>query len=131
MASISPMRVVCVRKCDHISLTQISIGASQLQHLPPRHSYRYSSSNRRHSIALHGHQPFIDLAATLDTAPVWTLDQIAGLVFGGLLVAFYFSSQYIDRYVAKSQRRQLGLCEECGGVYDAATCQSRTCPLKK
>lgn len=125
------MRVVCSTICDHKSLTQTSIGASQLHHLPPRHSLRYLSPNRRHSTVLHSHQPFVDLAATLDTAPVWTLDQIAGLVFGGLLAAFYFSSQYIDKYVAKSQRRQLGLCEQCGGVNDPATCQSRTCPLKK
>ena len=79
----------------------------------------------------HSHQPFLDLAAAVDEAPAWTLDQIAGLVFGGLLVAFYFSSQFIDKYVAKSQRRQLGLCEECGGVYSAETCQKSNCPLKK
>lgn len=125
------MRVVCSTKCDHKTLTQTSIGAPQLRHLPLRHPLRYSSPNRRHSTAFHSHQPFVEVAATLDTAPVWTLDQIAGLVFGGLLVAFYFSSQFIDKYVARSQRRQLGLCEECGGVNDAATCQSRTCPLKK
>lgn len=67
----------------------------------------------------------------MDTAPAWTLDQIAGLVFGGLLVAFYFSSQVIDKAVARSQRRELGLCEECGGVYEAATCQKANCPLKR
>ncbi len=68
-----------------------------------------------------------DIAA-LDTAPEWTLDQIAGLVFGGLLVALYFSSKFIDDYAAASQRRQLGLCEKCGGLYDSSSCQERNCP---
>lgn len=75
------------------------------------------------------HQVLADLAAA-DEAPPWTLDQIAGLVFAGLLVALYFSSTQIDAIVARSQRRQLGLCEECGGLYDPATCQQKKCPSK-
>jgi hypothetical protein len=130
MTSISAMRVICNTRCDRTCQFRTNIGASQLQTSPLRSCHRRITPNRRNFTAIYSHQPFVDLAATLDTAPAWTLDQIAGLVFGGLLVAFYFSSQYIDKYVAKSQRRQLGLCEECGGVNDAATCQSRTCPLK-
>lgn len=75
------------------------------------------------------HQVVADLAAA-DEAPPWTLDQIAGLVFAGLLVALYFSSTQIDAIVARSQRKQLELCEECGGLYDAATCQQKNCPSK-
>lgn len=68
--------------------------------------------------------------AALDTAPDWTLDQIAGLVFGGFLVALYFSSKFIDEYVAVSQRRQLGICEKCGGLNDKSTCLEKECPLR-
>ena len=70
-----------------------------------------------------------DIAA-LDSAPEWTRDQIAGLVFGGLLVALYFSSKFIDDYAAASQRKQLGLCEKCGGLYDGSSCPERDCPEK-
>jgi hypothetical protein len=68
--------------------------------------------------------------AALDTAPDWTLDQIAGLVFGGFLVALYFSSKFIDEYIAVSQRRQLGICEKCGGLNDKSTCLEKECPLR-
>jgi hypothetical protein len=68
--------------------------------------------------------------AALDTAPDWTLDQIAGLVFGGFLVALYFSSKFIDEYIAVSQRRQLGICEKCGGLNDKSTCSEKECPLR-
>ena len=131
MASISAMHVICSTPCDRKCTFQTNKGASQLHPVPYRSPLSNTLHARRSSTAIHSHQPFVDLAVALDTAPAWTLDQIAGLVFGGLLVAFYFSSQYIDKYVAKSQRRQVGLCEECGGVNDPATCQSRTCPLKK
>jgi hypothetical protein len=69
--------------------------------------------------------------SALDTAPEWTLDQIAGLVFGGFLVALYFSSKFIDEYVAISQRRQLDICEQCGGLNAQETCQENDCPYKQ
>lgn len=47
-----------------------------------------------------------------------------------LMVVFYFSANAVDVWVAKQQRRELGLCEECGGVYDAATCTKANCPMK-
>lgn len=76
-------------------------------------------------------QPLADLAAAIvDEAPVWTLDQAVGLVFGGLLLLLYLSSTLVDKFVAKGQRRQLGLCEECGGVNDPATCQQQGCPSR-
>ena len=66
--------------------------------------------------------------AALDSAPEWTLDQAAGLVFGFGLVALYFSSKLIDDYVAISQRRQLGICEKCGGLNEPSSCAEQGCP---
>jgi hypothetical protein len=36
-----------------------------------------------------------ELAAAVDEAPVWTLDQAVGLVFGGLLLVLYLSSSQV------------------------------------
>jgi len=47
------------------------------------------------------------------------------------MVAMLASSRLVDSWVAKQQRRQLGLCEQCGGVYDAATCQQAGCPARR
>ncbi|KAG2489402.1 hypothetical protein HYH03_012042 [Edaphochlamys debaryana] len=63
--------------------------------------------------------------------PTWTLDQIAGLVFGGLMLLAVLSARQVDQSVARAQRRQLGLCEECGGVFDPKSCQIKDCPSKK
>ena len=84
----------------------------------------------RGAVQVNSGSRFLYAVAALDTAPEWTLDQIAGLVFGGFLVALYFSSKLIDDYVAVSQRRQLGLCEKCGGLYDERRCQERNCPSR-
>lgn len=43
------------------------------------------------------------------TAIPWTADQAWGLVVGFALVAVWFSSTRIDKFVADAQRRQLGL----------------------
>jgi hypothetical protein len=51
-------------------------------------------------------------------------------VLQALMLAFYFSSNYVDVYIAKQQRKQLGLCERCGGLNDAATCSQDGCPMK-
>ncbi|KAL4418778.1 hypothetical protein ABPG77_001645 [Micractinium sp. CCAP 211/92] len=67
----------------------------------------------------------------MDEAPAWTLDQAVGLVFGALLLLLYLSSTQVDKFVARQQRRQLGLCEECGGLYDPATCQQQGCPSRR
>jgi len=82
-------------------------------------------------VAVNQHEVFGELAAAMDQAPAWTLDQIAGLVFGGVLVAFYFTSQQIDELVAAGQRRHLGLCERCGGLYESSTCRQKDCPGKR
>lgn len=70
------------------------------------------------------------LSEAMDSAPEWTLDQAVGLVFAGLLVVLYLSSRQVDAFVARAQRRQLGLCEQCGGLYEPATCMQTGCPLK-
>jgi hypothetical protein len=67
----------------------------------------------------------------MDEAPVWTLDQAVGLVFGGLLLLLYLSSTQVDRFIARGQRRQLGLCEECGGLFQPASCTEKACPAQR
>jgi hypothetical protein len=46
------------------------------------------------------------------------------------MVVFYFGSQQIDVVIARQQRKQLGLCEGCGGLHDPATCAQDKCPMK-
>lgn len=46
-----------------------------------------------------------------------------------LLVTIYLALQ-VDVFVARSQRRQLGLCEDCGGVNDPASCPQPGCPMR-
>ena len=102
-----------------------------------------------------------DLATAVDEAPAWTLDQAVGLVFGGLLLLLYLSSTQVgvvrvtsrwalrtckavadrcvvlligaqvDRFVARQQRQQLGLCEECGGVFEPGSCTEKSCPARQ
>lgn len=68
---------------------------------------------------------------TPDPAPAWTLDQIAGLVFGaGMLAAFGLAGTF-DAAVARGQRRELGVCARCGGVNEAASCPEKECPLRR
>eukprot|EP00890_Picochlorum_soloecismus_P005519 jgi/Picsp_1/5969/NSC_03324-R1_---NA--- len=72
------------------------------------------------------------IATAMDTPPEWTLDQAAGLVFGGLLIVLYFSSRVIDEYAAASQRKDLGLCGECGGLYSPTDgCMLVNCPMRQ
>jgi hypothetical protein len=63
-----------------------------------------------------------ELGVLADASPKWTLDQIAGLVFAAFLLFVYASSQIIVAFVARAQRRQLGLCEKCGGLYTPESC---------
>lgn len=46
------------------------------------------------------------------------------------MLVFYFSANFVDVYIAKQQRKQLGLCERCGGLNDAATCSQDGCPMR-
>lgn len=70
-------------------------------------------------------------AGTMDIMPTWTLDQIAGLAFSLVMVLFIVSAKQVDIFFARQQRRQLGLCEECGGVFEPGTCQVKVCPMRK
>ena len=132
MSSAHSIRLFQSRAACHPTCPlQHNLGSRTLPLYRLPNKYRLPSQQHRCSLTtMHSYQPLVELATALDEAPAWTLDQIAGLVFGGLLIAFYFSSQFIDKAVAKAQRRDLGLCEECGGVYDATTCPKQNCPEK-
>lgn len=98
------------------------------QHARPRRALR-PTRTQAFETASHG---IYEIAEAFgDAAPEWTLDQIVGLVFGALLVAVYLSSSKVDEFVARSQRRQLGLCEQCGGLYSPDTCKQLFCPQKQ
>ncbi len=47
---------------------------------------------------------------------VWTANELVGLACGAALLATTAGVARVDGFVARSQRRQLGLCPECGGV---------------
>lgn len=55
-------------------------------------------------------------------------DIIFFFLFQGVLVVAYYSSGVVDAYIARSQRRDLGICEECGGLNDPDTCSQAACP---
>jgi len=46
----------------------------------------------------------------------WDANEIAGLIFGASLVLLAAASPFFDDVVAREQRRELGLCEVCGGL---------------
>jgi hypothetical protein len=47
------------------------------------------------------------------------------------MIWFLASTKQVDVLFAKQQRRQLGVCEACGGLNDAATCQQGECPMRQ
>lgn len=49
----------------------------------------------------------------------------------GIMLASVLLATKVDVYIAKAQRRDLGLCENCGGVYEPEVCNAGDCPLKK
>lgn len=49
----------------------------------------------------------------------------------GIMLASVLLATKVDVYIARAQRRDLGLCELCGGVYEPETCSAGKCPLKK
>lgn len=102
--------------------------------------------------------------ALTEESPTWTLDQIAGLVFGvgrldcllhpiycysslayvttlnccmrlidtqGIMLASVLLATKVDVFIARAQRRDLGLCEECGGLNEPETCDNGKCPYKQ
>ena len=46
------------------------------------------------------------------------------------MVASVFFASKVDDVVARSQRRELGLCEECGGLYNVDLCAAGKCPSR-
>lgn len=37
----------------------------------------------------------------------------------------------VDLFIARAQRRDLGLCEDCGGLNDPDLCKAGKCPDRK
>lgn len=66
----------------------------------------------------------------MDVMPEWTPDQIAGLFFGLFMLACVLGASKVDVFIARNQRRQLGLCEECGGVNEPGSCAAGNCPMR-
>ena len=48
-----------------------------------------------------------------------------------ILLASVLLAYKVDEAFARSQRRQLGICEECGGINEASTCTEKRCPSLK
>lgn len=49
----------------------------------------------------------------------------------GIMLASVLLATNVDVYIARAQRRDLGLCEYCGGVYEPEKCNAGDCPVKK
>jgi len=47
-----------------------------------------------------------------------------------LLVTIYLALQ-VDVFVARAQRRELGLCVDCGGANDPGRCPQPKCPMRR
>ena len=62
----------------------------------------------------------------MSESPFWVICPMVQ----GIMVASVFLASKVDDIIAKSQRRELGLCEECGGLYNLELCQEGNCPSK-
>jgi hypothetical protein len=47
-----------------------------------------------------------------------------------ILVASVLLAYKVDEAIARAQRRDLGICQECGGLFDARSCEEKRCPLR-
>eukprot|EP00983_Pelagomonas_calceolata_P058360 1145448-Pelagomonas_calceolata.AAC.7 len=47
-----------------------------------------------------------------------------------LMLAAVLGAKQLDVFVARQQRKQLGLCEECGGIFEPSSCAQQQCPMK-
>ena len=47
-----------------------------------------------------------------------------------VMLASVYVAYKADALVARQQRRELGLCEACGGLNDPATCHEAGCPSR-
>ncbi|KAK9821124.1 hypothetical protein WJX81_002100 [Elliptochloris bilobata] len=88
---------------------------------------------RRHSEGARVRQLWSRMAprAAITDTPPWTLDQIAGLAFGAVMLASVYVAYKADVVVARQQRRELGLCEACGGLNEPETCRDAGCPRQR
>ena len=48
-----------------------------------------------------------------------------------VMLASVYLAYKADAVVARQQRRELGLCEACGGLNDPATCLEAGCPDRR
>lgn len=60
----------------------------------------------------------------------WTPDQVQGMVFFIFLVGTLSQAYRVDEFVARGQRKDLGVCERCGGTFEPGSCAESDCPLK-
>merc|ERR1711862_592106 len=54
--------------------------------------------------------------------PSWTLDQLIGIIYSGIVFFAYIFNDKIDYFVAERQRLKLGICKKCGGQNSFTTC---------
>ena len=47
----------------------------------------------------------------------------------GMMASFLLAYK-VDSAVSRQQRRDLGLCEACGGLNEKESCRERGCPMK-
>ena len=47
----------------------------------------------------------------------------------GMMASFLLAYR-VDSAVARQQRRDLGLCEACGGLNERGSCREKGCPMK-
>lgn len=43
---------------------------------------------------------------------------------------YFYDNELFDKYVSMQQRKDLSLCEECGGVFLPSNCTLEACPCK-
>ena len=46
------------------------------------------------------------------------------------MMASFLLAYKVDSAVARQQRRDLGLCEACGGLNERESCREKGCPMK-
>jgi len=64
------------------------------------------------------------------TSPVSPLSSLPPSIQAGLLASVLLAYR-VDVAIARGQRAELGLCERCGGVNEAASCTDAACPARR
>lgn len=91
---------------------------------------RGSCTNRGQQLRMLGWQPRGNMLLASDIQHDTFVYTTACCCLQVVMLAFYFGSKEVDVFIAKQQRKQLGLCERCGGLYDPASCSQGNCPMK-